>query len=98
MIFKKTQINKITLKNRVIIGPMCQYSAINGKPSAWHFKHLKYLSKLGAGLLMIESTAVSKSGRISRNDLQLSNLAQQKSFLKLMLFIIFSYFRVIEND
>ena len=72
MIFKKTQINRITLKNRVIIGPMCQYSAINGKPSPWHFKHLKYLSKLGAGLLMIESTAVSKSGRISHNDLQLS--------------------------
>jgi len=84
MIFKKTQINRITLKNRVIIGPMCQYSAINGKPSPWHFKHLKYLSKLGAGLLMIESTAVSKSGRISHNDLQLSNLDQQKSFLKLI--------------
>ena len=83
MILKKIKINKIILQNRIIVGPMCQYSANNGKPSKWHFEHLKNLSKLGAGLLMIESTAVSKSARIYNKDLQLSNAAQQSSFLKL---------------
>tara|TARA_B100000029_G_scaffold260687_1_gene257083 strand:- start:453 stop:1517 length:1065 start_codon:yes stop_codon:yes gene_type:complete len=84
MILKKIKINKITLQNRIVVGPMCQYSANNGKPSKWHFNHLKKLSKLGAGLLMIESTAVSKSARISNKDLQLSNASQQASFFKLL--------------
>ena len=69
MISKKIKIGKMILKNRVIIGPMCQYSANNGKPSKWHYRHLKFLSNLGAGLLMLESTAVNKSGKISKKDL-----------------------------
>ena len=47
---------------------MCQYSAINGNPSKWHYSHLGRLMKLGAGLMIIESTAVSKRGKISKND------------------------------
>ena len=87
MILKKIKINKVILQNRIIVGPMCQYSANNGKPSKWHFEHLKNLSKLGAGLLMIESTAVSKSARISNKDLQLSNASQQASFFKLLKYL-----------
>ena len=39
---------------------MCQYSAQNGKPSKWHYNHLNKLCKTGAGLVMLESTAVNK--------------------------------------
>ena len=53
MIFKKLRINNISLNNRVVVGPMCQYSAINSLPSDWHFNHLQKLSQLGAGALWL---------------------------------------------
>jgi len=81
---KKIKINKVVLQNRIFVGPMCQYSADGGKPSKWHYEHLGRLAKLGAGLLMIESTAVSRLGRITKKDLQLTNYSQQKSFSKLL--------------
>jgi 2,4-dienoyl-CoA reductase-like NADH-dependent reductase (Old Yellow Enzyme family) len=84
---KKIKINKVTLQNKIIIGPMCQYSAISGKASDWHYKHLGHLSKLGAGLLMLESTSVNLSGRISKKDLQLTNNIQQKSLFKLFKYL-----------
>ena len=84
MIFNGIHMNKAFLNNRVIIGPMCQYSADKGMPSKWHYKHLSSLTKLGASLLMIESTAVSKSGRITKKDLELNNEAHSKAFFKLL--------------
>lgn len=63
---------------------MCQYSAINGNLSNWHYKHLSFLSKLGAGLMIIESTAVNKQGRITKKDLLISNNTQAKSFSTLL--------------
>ena len=68
MIFKKLKINNICLNNRVVVGPMCQYSAINGKASPWHFSHLQKLSQLGASMLILESTFPSKNAKISKND------------------------------
>ena len=79
MIFKKLIINDIILNNRVAVGPMCQYSATNGKPSDWHFSHLQKLSQLGAGVLILESTFPSKDGRISKKDLILSSNSEKKS-------------------
>ena len=67
------------MENRVCIAPMCQYSAENGNPSEWHYFHLKKLMQAGSGLLMIESTAVSKEGMISKKDLSLRN---QKNFIE----------------
>ena len=64
MIFDKLKINKILLKNRIVISPMCQYSAKNGCPTDWHYQHLSNLVRTGAGLLMLESTAVNKNGKI----------------------------------
>ena len=87
MILKKQKINKVNLKNRIFIGPMCQYSAENGEPSKWHYKHLSKLSQLGAGLLMLESTAINKTGRISKKDLQITNYKQQKSFKRLVTYL-----------
>jgi len=87
VINKKIKINKINLNNRVIVGPMCQYSAVKGEPSKWHYKHLNRLSKSGASLIMLESTAVNKQGRISLKDLVLENDKQEKSFKKLIKFL-----------
>ena len=85
MIFSKMKINKITLQNRVAVSPMCQYSAIDGSPSEWHYRHLSNLIESGAGLLTVESTAVCKEGKITHNDLCLYNskhLREHKRLLK----------------
>jgi 2,4-dienoyl-CoA reductase-like NADH-dependent reductase (Old Yellow Enzyme family) len=87
MIFKKLKINNVTIKNRVMVGPMCQYSAQNLKPSEWHFSHLQKLSQLGAGALMLESIFPTKDSRISKKDLVLSNNDQLNSFKNLTKFI-----------
>jgi 2,4-dienoyl-CoA reductase-like NADH-dependent reductase (Old Yellow Enzyme family) len=88
MIDKTIFINKLKLSNRISVSPMCQYSAdMHGNPSVWHFEHLNNLSRLGAGLLMVESTAVSKEARITLSDLVLSNEKNYLSFKKLVKFI-----------
>ena len=66
---------------------MCQYSAIDGSPSDWHYKHLSNLILSGASMLIIESTAVSKVGRITKKDLCLYNSTQEKNFKKLIKFL-----------
>ncbi len=87
MIFNKLKINGVTLKNRIAISPMCQYSAIDGSPSSWHYTHLQNLSSSGASLIILESTAVSKAGRISSSDLCLYNNIQKKNLKKLITFL-----------
>ncbi|WP_269611051.1 NADH:flavin oxidoreductase/NADH oxidase [Prochlorococcus marinus] len=72
------------LKNRLVVAPMCQYSSSNGEPSAWHRRHLGTLALSGAGMLMIESTAVSMKGRISSKDLVLENDDQVIAFSNLL--------------
>ncbi|ELS6682441.1 NADH:flavin oxidoreductase/NADH oxidase [Salmonella enterica] len=71
LLFSTTQLGKLTLDNRIVIAPMCQYSAQNGRASDWHHLHLGQLSLSGAGLLIIEATAVEPAGRISDGDLGL---------------------------
>jgi 2,4-dienoyl-CoA reductase-like NADH-dependent reductase (Old Yellow Enzyme family) len=87
VIFKKLKIKNIILKNRIIVSPMCQYSAQNGCPSDWHFSHLGKLVNTGAGMVMIESTAVNNSGKITHADLCLSNDNQEKKFKKLKTYL-----------
>ena len=72
-IFKSFKIKKNKFKNRFSVASMCQYSADNGNPSSWHYSHLGKLAQSGAGLLMLESTAVNSQGRISKKDLTLIN-------------------------
>ncbi|GAA4031603.1 NADH:flavin oxidoreductase/NADH oxidase [Actimicrobium antarcticum] len=59
------------LKNRIVIAPMCQYSAIDGLATDWHMIHLGHLALSGAALLFTEATAVSPEGRITPADLGL---------------------------
>jgi len=83
-IFKKKKINEVVLKNRFVVSPMCQYSSRNGSPASWHYKHLENLASSGAGLLMIEATAVEKRGKITHFDMCLENNTQFKSLKKLV--------------
>jgi len=78
-LFTPIQIGSLTLPNRIMISPMCQYSAVNGNPVAWHFSHLGSLAMSGAGLLCVEATAVSPEGRITPGCLGLYNDENQKN-------------------
>lgn len=77
-------IGPLTLPNRLIIPPMCQYSSETGEPQDWHFVHYGQLAISGAGLLIIEATAVEKEGRISPHDLGLWSDGTKDRFLRMM--------------
>ena len=62
-------IKDITLRNRITISPMCQYSSVDGFASDWHLVHLGSRAVGGAGLIIQEATAISAEGRISPGDL-----------------------------
>ena len=64
-LFEPLQLGSLRLDNRIIVAPMCQYSATEGTPGDWHLIHLGHLALSGAGLLIIEATAVSPEGRIT---------------------------------
>ena len=70
-LFTPLQVAGLTLRNRIVIAPMCQYSADEGCASDWHLIHLGHLALSGAALLTIEATAVTRDGRISPRDLGL---------------------------
>lgn len=70
-LFSPITFGRLTLSNRIVIAPMCQYSAEDGRASDWHAMHLGNLAQSGAGLLILEATAVEPRGRISWADLGL---------------------------
>ncbi|SNY93893.1 2,4-dienoyl-CoA reductase [Cohaesibacter sp. ES.047] len=70
-LFSPISIGKLSLSNRIVIAPMCQYSAEDGQMSDWHLIHLGTLANSGAGALTIEATAVTPDGRISYGDVGL---------------------------
>jgi 2,4-dienoyl-CoA reductase-like NADH-dependent reductase (Old Yellow Enzyme family) len=71
MLFSPIKLGPLELANRIAIAPMCQYSAAEGLATDWHMIHLGHLALSGAGLLIIEATAVTPEGRISPDDLGL---------------------------
>ena len=70
-LFTPFRVGGLELRNRIVIAPMCQYSADEGCATDWHLIHLGHLALSGAGLLTIEATAVLPEGRISSRDLGL---------------------------
>lgn len=68
-LFEPLALRGITLKNRIVVSPMCQYSAEDGFANDWHLVHLGSRAVGGAGLIIQEATAVSPEGRISPEDL-----------------------------
>ncbi|MCJ8139685.1 NADH:flavin oxidoreductase/NADH oxidase [Falsirhodobacter halotolerans] len=70
-LFAPITVGGLTLENRIVIAPMCQYSAQDGCMTDWHLMHLGHLSHSGAGILTIEATAVTPEGRITYADVGL---------------------------
>jgi 2,4-dienoyl-CoA reductase-like NADH-dependent reductase (Old Yellow Enzyme family) len=70
-LFSPIAVGKLNLRNRIVIAPMCQYSAEDGCMTDWHMMHLGNLAASGAAVLTIEATAVTQEGRISYGDVGL---------------------------
>ena len=87
-LFSPLPIKSITLKNRIAISPMCQYSAQDGFANDWHLVHLGSRASGGAGLIIQEATSVSPEGRISPEDLGLWKDEQIEKMQQINQFII----------
>src|SRR6188474_1233282 len=87
-LFDSLTLRGLTLSNRLLVSPMCQYSAVDGLANDWHFVHLGSRAVGGAGLVMVEASAVEERGRISHADLgiwkdeHIAPLQKIASFLK----------------
>ena len=64
-LFQPYHLKDITLRNRIAVPPMCQYMAIDGLANDWHLSHYAGMARGGAGLVIVEATAVSPEGRIT---------------------------------
>ncbi|MFS0772950.1 NADH:flavin oxidoreductase/NADH oxidase [Sphingomonas sp. 1P08PE] len=83
-LFQPFSIGGLTLANRIVIAPMCQYSAVDGCMTDWHLIHLGHLALSGAGLLTIEATAVIPEGRISFGDVGLFDDASEAAMERVL--------------
>jgi 2,4-dienoyl-CoA reductase-like NADH-dependent reductase (Old Yellow Enzyme family) len=86
-LFSPLAIRGLTLKNRVVISPMCQYSAVDGLANDWHLVHLGRFALGGAGLVIAEATAISAEGRITHGDTGLWRDDQIESFARITAFL-----------
>jgi len=88
MLFDKIEIRDVEARNRIVVSPMCQYSAVDGHVTDWHLVHLGKFAQGGAGIVFIEATAVEKRGRITHgdtgiwDDAHIAGLRRIASFLK----------------
>src|SRR3954447_23867407 len=71
-LFSPIKLRGLSLKNRVVVSPMCQYSADDGVATDWHFTHINNLALSGAAMFCIEATHVEAIGRITAGCLGLS--------------------------
>lgn len=83
-LFSPLNVGPLDLANRIVIAPMCQYSADDGSASDWHLIHLGHLALSGAGLLLLEATAVESRGRITHADLGLYSDANEQALDKVL--------------
>lgn len=79
-LFSPLAIGPLSLPNRIVVAPMCQYSSIDGEATDWHVQHWSNLALSGAGLVIVEATAVEPRGRISWADLGLYDDATEAAF------------------
>ena len=87
ILFSPLTIRGIQLKNRIAVSPMCQYSAIDGFANDWHLVHLGSRAVGGAGLVIMEATAVVPEGRISPCDLGLWQDGQVEPLKRIVRFL-----------
>lgn len=86
-LFTPLTLRDVTVRNRVWVAPMCQYSAVDGVPNDWHLVHLGSFARGGAGLVFTEATAVSPDGRISPEDTGLWNDEQLGAWARIVTFV-----------
>jgi 2,4-dienoyl-CoA reductase-like NADH-dependent reductase (Old Yellow Enzyme family) len=86
-LFSPLTLKDLEFRNRIFVSPMCQYSCTDGMPADWHLVHLGSRAVGGAGLVIVEATAVSPEGRISPGDIGLWNDSQAQAFRSLTSFI-----------
>jgi 2,4-dienoyl-CoA reductase (NADPH2) len=80
-------IRGVTLRNRIAMSPMCQYSAVDGMPDDWHLVHLGSRAAGGVGLVVVEATAITADGRISPGDLGIWSDAHAEAFRRIATFV-----------
>ncbi|MDR2145827.1 MAG: NADPH dehydrogenase NamA [Tannerella sp.] len=83
-LFEEYRIRNLSLRNRIVMPPMCMFSAENGLANQKHFVHYAARAAGGVGLIIVEATAVSPEGRIEPSDLGIWNDAQRDSFQPLI--------------
>ncbi|MGD2123043.1 MAG: NADH:flavin oxidoreductase/NADH oxidase [Gemmatimonadota bacterium] len=86
-LFSPLILRGVTLRNRIALSPMCQYSASEGKANDWHLVHLGARALGGVGLALLEATAVAPEGRISPQDLGIWNDDQVDSLAPIVRFL-----------
>ncbi len=86
LLFQPLAIRDVTLRNRIVVSPMCQYSAEDGFASDWHLVHLGSRVIGGAGAVIVEATAVEERGRISSGDLGIWKDAHIEALLRITRF------------
>jgi len=84
LLFQPCSLGTLQLENRIVIAPMCQYSAQDGCATDWHLMHLGQMALSGAGLLIIEASAVEPEGRISAQDLGLWSDANEAALARVL--------------
>jgi 2,4-dienoyl-CoA reductase-like NADH-dependent reductase (Old Yellow Enzyme family) len=86
-LFSPLSLRSVTLRNRIAVSPMCQYSAAEGRANDWHLVHLGARAAGGAGLVLFEATAVEARGRISAADLGLWEDGQVEPLARIVRFV-----------
>ncbi len=86
-LFSPWRLRGVELRNRIVVSPMCQYMAQDGVAGEWHRVHLGSRAVGGAGMVIVEATAVSPEGRISPGDLGLWNEAQEEALRPIVAFM-----------
>ena len=82
-LFRPIRFRTVEARNRIMMSPMCQYSAIDGMPNDWHFGHLAARATGGAGIVCFEATHVTAQGRITPGCLGLWNDAQRDALARI---------------
>lgn len=83
-LFTPWQLGALPLDNRIVVAPMCQYSCEAGNAGDWHWFHLGQMAMSGAGLLILEATAVTEEGRITAGDLGLYSDDNEAALARLL--------------
>ena len=87
-LFRPITLRSVTVRNRIMLAPLCEYSSIDGMANDWHMVHLGARAIGGAGIVCTEATHISPEGRITPNCLGLWNEAQRDALAKVVDFIV----------